>query len=116
MTNGNRVFGVSDAKLCPRCGNLLRFYEVPGMILDTRHFFSEIVFWSVLALILAMLWSSTSTDERLLELVVLVTWLVWRRLPSSSNEAPAEDRRYFCEMCHAYVDDDEDGQHSGKSF
>lgn len=114
MAHGNRVFGASDAKLCPRCGNLLRFYEAPGAHLDTRHFFSEIVFWSVLALILALLWSSTSADERIVEVIVLVAWLVWRRLPSARTEVPAEDRLYFCEICHAYVD--EDRPRSGKTF
>ena len=114
MANRNRVFGASDAKLCPRCGNPLRFFETPGMTPESGQFLSEIVFWSGLALILAMLWSSTSTDERIVEMVVLAAWVVWRRMPRSRNEAPEEDRRYFCEICHAYVD--EDGQRSGKFF
>jgi len=90
---------MSDAKLCPNCGNLLRVDALVPVPVG-RLLLGVWLFWAAVALILAFLWSASSTGERIgaSGAIALLVWLA-RRSRWRGRDPVGEQAYYYCEQC-----------------
>jgi len=87
--------------LCPSCGNVLSENGAPDDVAAGRHLLRELLFWAALALILAFLWSTSGTAERVgaLGAIALLVWLrQWLRR-REAQRAPIAPGGYRCDYC-----------------
>lgn len=91
-----------DAKLCPKCGFLLR-YEDPSdaSFSAVRYILVEMLQWTALALCLAFLWADAETRELYgaLAVAAFAAWIYLRPRQRASGAALLERRRYHCAQC-----------------
>jgi hypothetical protein len=94
---------MSDARLCPNCGYVLRLGHVSGSVTAGRYFVMELVYWAVLAVLLGFLWKSDRTGERVAGLgaIALLVGLFWRSRQRANRKALMErGAYYYCDQCH----------------
>jgi hypothetical protein len=90
---------MSGAKLCPNCGNLLRV-DTPDPVPVGRLVLAVLLFWAAVALILAFLWSASSTGERIgaLGAIALLVWFA-RRARRRGREPVGDQAYFYCDQC-----------------
>jgi hypothetical protein len=95
---------MSDARLCPNCGYVLRPGHVSDSVTAGRYFVMELVYWAAFAVILGFLWSSDRTGERVAGLgaMALLVGLYWRSRQRANRKALTERGGYYCDQCHYY--------------
>lgn len=90
-----------DTKLCPVCGIILRFHDVPGSFVPARFVAVELLLWGAIALGLTFLWAPRATSWIFLSLSIIgaAIWLRLRVRQRAEGEALLERRKYFCAQC-----------------
>lgn len=90
-----------DTKLCPVCGTILRFHDVPGPFAPARFVAVELLLWGAVALGLTFLLSSGGDSWlfAVLGIAAAATWLRLRAQQRADSEALLERRKYFCAQC-----------------
>ncbi len=91
-----------DAKLCPKCGFLLRYDDPPDAASGAlRYILVDMLRWAALALFLAFLWAGAETRELYAALAVIafIAWLALRPRQRARGAALLERRRYHCAQC-----------------
>ncbi len=90
------------AKLCPKCGNILRGEALADHVPAGRRLGRELLLWLCVAVILAFLWGAGTIGDRVggVGAIVLIVW--WLRRPSRRAAPAAENAagRYCCDFCH----------------
>ncbi len=94
-------FAVHDAKLCPLCGNILRYRDVPESFSAGRFVATELLLWVALGFGLAFLYSPPGSGWLYagLSFIIAAVWLRLRTRQRADGEALLERRQYFCAQC-----------------
>lgn len=89
-----------DAKICPACGFLLRYEDLPdaGAV---RYILVDLLRWAALVLVLAFLWAGAETRElyAALAFVAFAAWLALRPRQRAHAAALLARRRHHCAQC-----------------
>jgi hypothetical protein len=91
-----------DAKLCPKCGFLLRYEDPPDASFGAvRYVLVDMLRWVALVLFFAFLWAGAETRElyAALALAALAAWIYLRPRQRARAAALLERRRYHCAQC-----------------
>ena len=90
------------ARLCPKCGNILRGEELLDPVPAGRRLARELVLWLLVVVILTYLWGASTTGERIggFGAIILVAWLLRRPRRRATTTVEHSSGRYHCDYCH----------------